>query len=257
MIYITSDTHREQDIHKINPDEFTVGNSLTLEDTLIICGDFGCIYDGGSGDCFWLNWLESLPWTTVFIDGNHENFDVLHTYPVKEWHGGKVHEIRPNVLHLMRGEVFTIEGKKFFTFGGGFSHDTMYRTEGFNWWKSELPTLEEAKHGLDVLEQHDWKVDYVLTHDIYRSHPLSQKYETDMNQYSMEYCDIHDFLETIEQKLEYKTWFHGHYHMDQVMIAQNQKPCVTLFDQVILLDDIYDIIASPLEHGFQWHENNI
>ena len=33
-------------------------------------------------------------------------------------HGGKVHRIRPHVLHLMRGQVFDIEGHTFFTMGG-------------------------------------------------------------------------------------------------------------------------------------------
>lgn len=67
--------------------------------------------------------MEDKSFTTVFVDGNHENFDRLYSYPVKEWNGGKVHEIRPSVLHLMRGEVFTIEDKKFFAFGGASSHD--------------------------------------------------------------------------------------------------------------------------------------
>ena len=55
MIYITGDIHREQDIHKINPREFIVGETLTEEDYVIICGDFGCIWDGSTGDNFWLN----------------------------------------------------------------------------------------------------------------------------------------------------------------------------------------------------------
>ena len=41
MIYITGDIHREQDIHKINPREFTIGDTLTENDYVIICGDFG------------------------------------------------------------------------------------------------------------------------------------------------------------------------------------------------------------------------
>ncbi|MBP3852839.1 MAG: metallophosphoesterase, partial [Erysipelotrichaceae bacterium] len=111
MIFITGDTHREQDIAKINPDDkFPLGKQLTADDYLIICGDFGCIWDGGKGDAFWLNWLESLPWQTCFIDGNHENFTLLNAFPVETWHGGKVHRIRPNIVHLMRGEYFDIEG---------------------------------------------------------------------------------------------------------------------------------------------------
>ena len=119
MIYITGDIHREQDIHKINPREFTVGDTLTENDYVIICGDFGCVWDGSTGDNFWLKWLDSLPWNTLFIDGNHENFDVLNTYPIEEYKGGKVHRIRSKVFHLMRGEVFDIDGYKFFTMGGG------------------------------------------------------------------------------------------------------------------------------------------
>ena len=112
MIYITGDIHREQDIHKINPREFIVGETLTEEDYVIICGDFGCIWDGSTGDNFWLKWLDSLPWNTLFIDGNHENFDVLNTYPVEEYKGGKVHRIRSKIFHLRRGEVFDIDGYK-------------------------------------------------------------------------------------------------------------------------------------------------
>lgn len=59
----------------------------------------------------------------MFVDGNHENFDKLYQYPEKDWHGGRVHEIRPNVLHLMRGHVFDIQGHSFFCMGGAMSHD--------------------------------------------------------------------------------------------------------------------------------------
>lgn len=55
--------------------------------------------------------------------GNHENFDRLYQYPVEDWHSGKVHKIRESVLHLMRGQVFEIEEKKIFSFGGASSHD--------------------------------------------------------------------------------------------------------------------------------------
>ena len=70
-----------------------------------------------------MDWLEGKPFTTLFVDGNHENFDRLYAYPVEEWHGGKVHKIRPSVIHMMRGQVFAIDGKSVFTFGGASSHD--------------------------------------------------------------------------------------------------------------------------------------
>ena len=57
------------------------------------------------------------------VDGNHENFDRFNEFPVHHWHGGKIHYIRPHVIHLMRGQVFEIGGITFFTMGGASSHD--------------------------------------------------------------------------------------------------------------------------------------
>ena len=43
---------------------------------------------------YWLNWLDKEPFTTLFVDGNHENIARLNALPVHQWHGGKVHFIR-------------------------------------------------------------------------------------------------------------------------------------------------------------------
>lgn len=244
MIYLTSDTHREIDIHKINPDEFVEGLNLKRDDYLIICGDFGCIWDGASGDRFWLNWIETLPWTTLFIDGNHENFDVLYQYPVEEWHGGKVHRIRSNIYHLMRGEIYTLKNKTFFAFGGGYSHDRMLREEHKNWWKEEIPTQKECEHALQNLEAHQWKVDYVLSHDVFTSHPLSKKYESSFEGYGPDQAELHQFLDQIEKKLDYQVWFHGHYHTDQLHWTQKERPVLCLFDQVINLNEFMNTLPK-------------
>jgi hypothetical protein len=60
-----------------------------------------------------LGWLNEPLCTTLLVDGNHENFNSLSV--LLEWHGGKVHEGWPNILHLMRGQVFTLDGCTFFT----------------------------------------------------------------------------------------------------------------------------------------------
>lgn len=41
---------------------------------------------------WWRSWLNDRPFTTLFVDGNHENFDLLNAYPVENWHGGKYTE---------------------------------------------------------------------------------------------------------------------------------------------------------------------
>ncbi len=73
---------------------------------------------------------KKLPYTIAFLDGRHENFTLLDQYPVTEWNGGRVQEVSKNLLHLMRGEIYEIEGESYFVFGGGESPDHAFRTEG-------------------------------------------------------------------------------------------------------------------------------
>ncbi len=121
MIYITGDTHGNWK-STLHHDVFPEGDTLSKNDYVIICGDFGLWHDT-EDERFALNWLNAQPFSTLFVCGNHENYDRLYQYPVEEWHGGKIHKICDSVFHLMRGQVFDINGKKFFTFGGASSHD--------------------------------------------------------------------------------------------------------------------------------------
>lgn len=88
---------------------------MTKADVVIICGDCGVLWRGGRKDEIQLAILEDLPFTIAFVDGNHENFTALSKYPIKEWNGGKVQFLRPRMIHLMHGQVFTLEGHTFFT----------------------------------------------------------------------------------------------------------------------------------------------
>ena len=95
--------------------------------------------------------LRKLPATVLFIDGNHENFADLNSYAVEQWHGGKVHIIEDDIIHLMRGQVFDIKGKLFFTFGGAYSIEKMNRSEGIDWFPEEMPSREEYQEGMGNL----------------------------------------------------------------------------------------------------------
>ena len=124
MIYVTGDCH--QNFERFNASIFPEQNDMTKDDYVIICGDFGGVWnkdEESKEETMLMDWLDCKFFTTLFVDGNHENFDRLYEYPVEEWHGGKVHKIRPSVIHLMRGQVFDIEGASFFTIGGATSHD--------------------------------------------------------------------------------------------------------------------------------------
>lgn len=207
MLFATGDLHGGIDIGKLNARKFPLQKQLTKADYVVVCGDFGCIWDGGNEDRYWLNWLEQKPFTTLFVDGNHENFPMLNAFPEEQWNGGRIHRIRPSVIHLMRGQVFCIDGMRCFTMGGASSHDRQHRKEGLSWWPEELPDDAERREALASLERAGWQVDAVFTHcapDRVQAR-LAREYEPDA---------LTGFLQYVDEHLRYDCWYFGHYHMD-------------------------------------------
>lgn len=95
---------------------------------------------------------EKRKYTICFLDGAHENFDMLDSYTPYRWKGGNTHKIADNIYHLMRGEMFMFENKTFFVMGGGESEDKDMREDGVSWWKAELPTAEDLKTARIICE---------------------------------------------------------------------------------------------------------
>lgn len=83
-IYITGDKHGN--IRGLSSANWETGRHLSRKDYLVILGDFGLVWSQEESDSerYWLDWLNDKPWTTLFIDGNHENFDRLNQFPVEE-----------------------------------------------------------------------------------------------------------------------------------------------------------------------------
>jgi len=218
-IFITGDIHGGHDIHKLNNMNLCQKNKIKTGDILIICGDFGLVFDleESPEEKYWLNWLDSKPWTTLFVDGNHENFHRLKTYPVQRKWGGQVQQISQKVFHLMRGEIYQIKEQKIFAFGGAFSHDREARVENETWWQEELPSTEECEHAKKNLASHDYKVDIIVTHDAPRSYAESLGYNRDVmqsNGYDNKRVNILDFLNEVLKTVSFQDWFCGHYHID-------------------------------------------
>ena len=78
-IFITGDTHG--DFRRFRPDIFYEQEHMTKEDLVLVCGDFGGIWYGDPRDDAGLDWLDSLPYTTAFVLGNHENYDAYKVIP--------------------------------------------------------------------------------------------------------------------------------------------------------------------------------
>ncbi|MBQ8821922.1 MAG: metallophosphoesterase [Lachnospiraceae bacterium] len=248
MIYITGDCHGN--FKRFSKDVFPEQKEMTKEDYVIICGDFGGIWDKGEEsrtEKWWLDWLASKTFTTLFVDGNHENFDRLYSYPMEAWHGGNAHKIRDSVVHLMRGQVFDIDGKKIFTFGGASSHDIdggilepddpqykkrkkeldkgwlPYRINHHSWWAQELPSMEEMEEGLRNLATNGKSVDYIVSHCCASSTQVllgGSTFKPDV---------LTDYFEELRQKVRFKKWFFGHYH-DNVDVSAEE---ILLYEQII------------------------
>lgn len=240
MVFITGDTHRE--FRRFTTKRFPVQKGMTKDDIVIIAGDAGIILDKEKSTPYEkhqiIKWLNAKPFTTVFVDGNHENFDRLFSdFPLVDFYGGKAYKISHSIFWLKRGELFEFGGEVFWAFGGAQTHDTehflvkdgpgpgginhyknvvnvlkrnneFYRTIGEDWWPQEMPTKEEMEHGLKRLEAVNWKVDYVITHCAPTSlfKPL--------NAVGMEPNELTDFFDEVSNKLEFKKWFFGHHHKD-------------------------------------------
>lgn len=205
--FITGDTHQSHSIRKLNRKKFPEQEVLTKDDYVIICGDFGMIWNNSAEELYWRKWLDEKPFTTLFVDGNHENFDLLNAMPVEQWNGGKIHRVSDSIIHLMRGQVFNIDGNKFFIMGGATSIDKAFREEGVSWWPQEDPSEEELLDGINVLEAHDWKVDVVLTHT------TSRRLMNKMG-YTDKQGTLNTYFDRLESLLEYEEWYFGHFHDD-------------------------------------------
>lgn len=210
MVFITGDVHGLNSFYKF--EEFVKGrDDLSKNDYMIIAGDCGILWDE-KGFPERLVKYQNLPFTTLFVDGNHENFDMLNAYPVQEWKGGKVHIIAPDVIHLMRGQVFEIDGKTIFTLGGATSIDKYLRTAGISWWEEELPTADDLDEGLRNLAHYDNKVDVVVTHSCDERALYYLPMRTPYNYFKPYPENV--LLNTIEERVEYQQWYFGHYHID-------------------------------------------
>ena len=222
-VFVTGDTHGSNDILKLTGKYWPEGGNLGRDDLLVICGDFGLVWSEPASEesGFWLDWLEARPWTTLFVDGNHENHDLLDGYAVSEWCGGRVHVLpgHPHVIHLMRGQAYDVDVHgRWFVLGGARSQDRQWRVEGRTWWRREMPSDEEYDEASRALADMGFAPDYVFTHDC----------PTDRLTYAMPWYvqyrgtmppadQLTSYLQYVDERLDgrsLRAWYCGHYHDD-------------------------------------------
>ena len=191
--------------------------AVKKEDIIIITGDAGYVWD----DEYMLkiDTLEQLcPGTIAFIDGNHENHPLLDSLEVSMWNGGRVHRIGDRVLHLMRGEIYTIYGEKYFAFGGARTVSRYVEgVEGVDWFLREEPDEDELKTAERVLTDHFEDIDYVITHEaplMARDH-ISRVKRVDDDYILPSVLD--EWYAKVSGGGRLKKWYFGHMHVDQII----------------------------------------
>lgn len=249
MVFVTGDCHSE--FNRLSTASFPEQKKMTKDDIVIVCGDFGAVWDADGvspSETYWLNWLDAKPFTTVFVDGNHENFDRLNSeFEVVGFHGGRAHKINDSVYHLMRGEIFEFEGRSFFVFGGAGSHDISdgilsreafetqedfreavrkwrkqrksFRIDRVTWWREELPDEAEIQNAEMKLEKAGYKVDYVITHCAPQS--IAPPYSKPDR--------LTEYFDGLAQRLRFRNWFFGHYHEDRKI----SDKFILLYEQIV------------------------
>lgn len=221
MVYITGDVHGDISFFK-NPKL----KKLTEDDTLIICGDFGFLWDAGEKEKKALEVLKKKKYTICFVDGAHENYDILNSYQPYRYKGGNAHKIAPNIFHLLRGEIFTFDKKTFFCMGGGESEDAEMREEGKSWWRDEMPNAEELLNGAQNLKDAEYTVDYVITHE---APAIAKDFIRLHSNTEMHLAPLNTYLQELMKSVEYNHWFFGSLHMD----LNISKKMTAVFNDII------------------------
>jgi hypothetical protein len=210
-MYLTGDTHCSE-IRRLNTGNFPQQRQMTKNDVVIALGDFGLLWknEESKEELWWKRWLNEKNFTTCFLDGNHENFYRINNLPIIDKFEGKVGEYSNSIFHLRRGEVYIIEGKKIFCFGGAASTDKIKRLVDIDWWAAEEATYAEQEYALSNLEKHNFEVDYIFAHTA----PTSI-IEKAFSEYDTGKIDATArFLEHVIQVTKFKEYFCGHFHED-------------------------------------------
>lgn len=212
MIFFTGDIHGSPSKIK----DFCDKAEVTETDTIIILGDVGANYYGNGRDDYMKSVLSELQPTILCIHGNHEQRPYnINGYEQREWNGGKVwfQQQYPNILFAADGEIFNLNGIRYLVIGGAYSVDKFYRlSHGYGWWTDEQPSDEIKAYVESQIKNHPF--DVVLSHTCpYKYEPI-EVFLPMIDQDTVD-ASTEKWLDSIEESIEYKAWFCGHWHTDK------------------------------------------
>lgn len=233
-MFVIGDLHANsrRELLQINSKNFPEQKQLTKQDFLFQLGDFGFIWEYSNTLAFKKEikriekelTFRNFSWFVIL--GNHENYHTIREFPLINKFGGKVRVLETKngkIYFAERGEIYTINGQKIFTFGGAKSQDKDFRISlqdtinsngrikrsKVSFWEEELPTQEEIDYAYSNLEKHNWEVDFVFTHTGPKS--VVATFEN----YIKAIDPVAIFLDDIAKKIKCKKgWHFGHLHIN-------------------------------------------
>ncbi|MFA5659369.1 MAG: metallophosphoesterase [Oscillospiraceae bacterium] len=208
MIYITGDIHG--DISRFKDKRL---KKLKKADYLIVCGDFGFLWEGTKKEQRILRKLGKKKYTILFVEGCHENYNLLYSYNIQPWNGGEVRVLSGKLRQLVRGSIFNIDGMKIFAFGGGQGADNDIRKKVKTCWREELPTDNEIISAIKNLKDNNDSVDYIITHEP----PAFLHDYLDVDAERLQTNQLNAAFNTIADGCKFKRWFFGKCHKNKTI----------------------------------------
>lgn len=215
MVFLTGDIHGE-----IDPViQFIDEQQLNNNDVIVLLGDVGLNFWGNKhGDEHRKKRINKKDIQILCIHGNHEmRPESLSTYRESQWHGGTVYlePSYPNLLFAKDGEIYDLDGSKAIAIGGAYSVDKFYRlqTHGY-WWPDEQPSDETKKRVESKLDSLGWSIDIVLSHTCPAKYIPHEAMLAMIDQAEVDRT-TEDWLDSIEDRLDYDAWYCGHWHINK------------------------------------------
>ncbi|MCR5468035.1 MAG: metallophosphoesterase [Lachnospiraceae bacterium] len=226
MIYITGDTHNTEDMSNLSSKNMKLCCMEQNADfhaitTAIILGDFGlpwssdCTVDESGihptdhTDRYLLKWYNQKPFKILAVMGNHDNYDIIEKLPEVEMFGSTVLKVSDNVFYLKRGEIYTIDDKRFLILGGAMSDDKAWRKPHESWWEQEAWNAEEQTRCMARIQECGRQFDYVLSHTG-ATRGIACVFDSTDGSIDATVA----FNDKVDAMITYKKWFFGHWHSD-------------------------------------------